>query len=115
MGAPRARLKFKGGKGVATYLGVLLGASLQGLLAFALTWLSMAFLFRYSSLSALMASLATPFLLYSVGQFQMAEMFLAMTLLLWLKHNENIHRLMMGEESRIGSKSKAESGGDAGA
>lgn len=108
-------LKFKGGKGVATYLGILLGIYWPAFFVFAGIWIAMAFLFRYSSLSALTASLATPFFLYSVGQYQMAEMFLAMTLLLWLKHNENIHRLMMGEESRIGSKSRAESGGDAGA
>ncbi|ADZ70274.1 glycerol-3-phosphate 1-O-acyltransferase PlsY [Polymorphum gilvum] len=99
-------LKFRGGKGVATYLGILLGLHWPAFLAFAAIWVGMAALFRYSSLAALTASLATPVLLYALGHVQLAEAFLAMTLLLWLKHNENIRRLVTGKESRIGARSK---------
>lgn len=100
-------LKFKGGKGVATYLGILLGIYWPAFLACAAIWIGVAFLFRYSSLSALTASLLTPVLLYvAFGQVQIAEMFALLSLLLWVKHHENIGRLLRGEESRIGQKSK---------
>ncbi|MES0808467.1 glycerol-3-phosphate 1-O-acyltransferase PlsY [Roseibium sp. SCPC15] len=100
-------LKFKGGKGVATFLGILLGLYWPMFVLAALIWIGMAVVFRYSSLSALTASLATPILLFLVfNQVQMAEMFLILTLLLWIKHHENIGRLLRGEESKIGSKSK---------
>ena len=97
-------LKFKGGKGVATYLGVLLGASLQGLLAFALTWLSMAFLFRYSSLAALTAAVVVPVVLWLLGQTGPAVLFLVMSTIVYIKHRQNISRLLSGTESKIGSK-----------
>lgn len=100
-------LRFKGGKGVATYLGILLGLSWPMFLIAALTWIAMAALFRYSSLSALTMSLVTPVLLYMVfNEFQLAEMFLVLSVLLWAKHHENIARLVKGQESKIGSKSK---------
>ncbi|GAA0782430.1 glycerol-3-phosphate 1-O-acyltransferase PlsY [Roseibium denhamense] len=101
-------LKFKGGKGVATYLGILLGLYWPMFLIAALTWIGVAVAFRYSSLSALIMSAVTPVMLYLVfSQFQAAEVFLAMTVLLWAKHHENIGRLLKGQESKIGSKSKA--------
>lgn len=100
-------LKFKGGKGVATFLGILLGLYWPMFLIAALTWVGMAFLFRYSSLSALTATAATPVILYfAFNQVQLAEMFLVLTLLLWAKHHENIGRLLKGQESKIGKKSK---------
>ncbi|MBO9419452.1 glycerol-3-phosphate 1-O-acyltransferase PlsY [Labrenzia sp. R4_2] len=100
-------LKFKGGKGVATYLGILLGLYWPMFLIAALTWVGMAFVFRYSSLSALTASAVTPIILYfGFSQFQLGEMFLVLTLLLWAKHHENIGRLLKGQESKIGKKSK---------
>ncbi|WP_420337314.1 glycerol-3-phosphate 1-O-acyltransferase PlsY [Roseibium sp.] len=100
-------LKFKGGKGVATYLGILLGLYWPMFLIAALTWIGMAFVFRYSSLSALTASAVTPIILYfGFSQFQLGEMFLVLTLLLWAKHHENIGRLLKGQESKIGKKSK---------
>ena len=100
-------LKFKGGKGVATYLGILLGLYWPMFVLGALIWIGMAIVFRYSSLSALTASLLTPILLFFVfNQVQMAEMFVLLSLLLWAKHHENIGRLLRGEESKIGSKSK---------
>ena len=108
-------LKFKGGKGVATYLGILLGIFWPMGLIFAAVWIGMAFAFRFSSLSALTASLATPILLYfGFQQFQMAEMFLVLTVLLWIKHHENISRLLRGQESKIGSKSRAAAASSAG-
>ncbi|MES0879154.1 glycerol-3-phosphate 1-O-acyltransferase PlsY [Roseibium sp. SCP14] len=101
-------LKFKGGKGFATFLGILLGLYWPMFLLAALIWLAVAFTFRFSSLSALMSSLATPILLYlAFDQVQMAEMFLVVGILLWIKHHENIGRLLRGEESKIGSKSKS--------
>jgi glycerol-3-phosphate acyltransferase PlsY len=99
-------LKFKGGKGVATYLGILLGLSWPVGVAFALIWIAVAYLSRYSSLSALTASLASPVLLVLLDQWQLAELFGVLTLMLWAKHHENIGRLLKGQESKIGSKSK---------
>lgn len=97
-------LKFNGGKGVATYLGILGGLFFPALLVFALIWLSVAFLFRYSSLAALLATLATPFVLRTFDAFQFSELFMLLTLLTWIKHHENIKRLFKGTESKIGKK-----------
>ncbi|MEM5584261.1 glycerol-3-phosphate 1-O-acyltransferase PlsY [Roseibium sp. AS2] len=100
-------LKFRGGKGVATYLGILLGVFWPMFLLAAAIWVAMAFAFRYSSLSALSMSLLTPVLLFLVFHHaQMAELFVVLTVLLWAKHHENIGRLLRGQESKIGSKSK---------
>lgn len=98
-------LGFRGGKGVATFLGALLGASWPAGVAFAAVWLSMAALFRYSSLSALAASLAAPVVLAASGQGREAVVFAAMAALLWWKHRDNIRRLLAGGESRIGQRS----------
>lgn len=97
-------LKFKGGKGVATYLGILLGLYPLAGLAFIVLWLGTAFLFRYSSLSALVASALSPILLWFFDQAQFAELCAVLALLLWFRHRENIRRLIKGEESKIGSK-----------
>jgi glycerol-3-phosphate acyltransferase PlsY len=97
-------LRFKGGKGVATFLGCLLGYSWLVAIGFAATWLIMARLFRYSSLSALIASALTPPLLWVAGERQGAEMFLVLAVILWAMHRENIRRLLAGTESRIGQK-----------
>ena len=97
-------LGFKGGKGVATFLGCLVGLNLWAALAFAGIWLAVAFASRYSSLSALMASAATPVVLWALGQRQMAEVFVPLAALLWWKHRENLKRLAAGTESRIGRK-----------
>ena len=102
--------KFKGGKGVATALGVLLGISgWLGLLVL-LTWLAVAVISRYSSLSALIASIAAP--VYYVlldGSLWTAEKplllaIIAMSALLLWRHAQNIGRLLKGQESKIGSK-----------
>jgi len=97
-------LKFKGGKGVATYLGCLLGLSLTGAAAFAGVWLAVAAITRYSSAAALAASVVAPATLWATGATQAAELFVALTILLWFKHWPNISRLMEGTESRIGER-----------
>jgi acyl phosphate:glycerol-3-phosphate acyltransferase len=97
-------LGFKGGKGVATFLGCLLGLRPAAALAFAGIWLALAAAMRYSSLSALVASAATPAVLWYLGERQAAELFVVLTLLLWWKHRENIKRLLAGTEGRIGHK-----------
>ena len=95
-------LKFKGGKGVATYIGVLLGIYWPAMICFALVWMLFAFVSRFSSLAALIAAIVTPIVLVAMGQNQIAEMYTLLTLILWLKHLPNIKRLIKGTESRIG-------------
>jgi len=97
-------LKFRGGKGVATFFGILLGLNWMAFLAAGAVWLVTAAVSRYSSLSALLASAAAPLLLYIVGHVQLAELFFVITLILWLRHRQNITRLVAGTEGRIGSK-----------
>jgi glycerol-3-phosphate acyltransferase PlsY len=97
-------LRFKGGKGVATYIGILLALAWPAALAFCLIWLAVAALTRYSSLAALTASLATPFVLWLLDDRQEAQLFALLTALLWLMHRENISRLLHGAEAKIGAK-----------
>jgi glycerol-3-phosphate acyltransferase PlsY len=97
-------LGFRGGKGVATYIGVLLGLYWPGAIAFCVTWLLVAAITRYSSLAALGASAVVPCLLLWVGETRIALLFLAFTVLLFWRHADNIGRLMRGEEGRIGAK-----------
>ncbi|TPI50136.1 glycerol-3-phosphate 1-O-acyltransferase PlsY [Mesorhizobium sp. B2-9-1] len=97
-------LGFKGGKGVATYLGVLLGLAWQGMLVFAVVWLAMAFLFRYSSLAALAAAVVVPIALYFISTPQIAGLFALMSLIVFIKHRANISRLLAGTEDKIGAK-----------
>jgi len=97
-------LRFRGGKGVATYLGVLAAFSWQVGLIFAAVWLIVAIATRYSSLSALMATLAAPLAMwFGYGSGDRAVLLAVMTLLVFYKHRANISRLMAGTESRIGS------------
>jgi glycerol-3-phosphate acyltransferase PlsY len=97
-------LGFKGGKGVATYIGVLLGAAPLLMLAFALIWLATAFITRYSSLSALLAMLVIPVALWVLGPEKTALLVTLLSAISWWKHRENIARLLAGTESRIGQK-----------
>ena len=97
-------LHFKGGKGVATFLGIALGLYWPAALFFAAVWLAVAFIARYSSLAALVASLVTPPALYSSGQVGPAALMALLAVLLWLKHLPNIRRLLAGTESRIGQR-----------
>lgn len=97
-------LGFKGGKGVATFIGVLLAFSPPALAVFAAIWLGLAFAAKYSSLAALAASAATPLALWALGAPAQALLFLLLGLLLWWKHAPNIRRLASGTEGRIGQK-----------
>lgn len=99
-----AWLGFKGGKGVATYLGVLIGLAWQVALIFAVVWLVMAFLFRYSSLAALTAAVIVPVALYVLSTPQIAALFVVMSIIVFIKHRENISRLLAGIEGKIGAK-----------
>jgi acyl phosphate:glycerol-3-phosphate acyltransferase len=95
-------LKFRGGKGVAVYIGVLLGLFWPAAVVFCLVWLATAFTSRYSSLSALVASVVTPLFLWWFGHAALASLFAVLTLLLFYMHRENIKRLQAGTEGRIG-------------
>ncbi len=97
-------LKFRGGKGVAVYIGILIGLLWPMAILFCVIWLAMAFALRYSSLSALTASVITPIVLWWVGQTALATLFATLTLLLIYMHRENIKRLMAGTEGKIGQK-----------
>ena len=97
-------LRFKGGKGVATYIGVLLGLFWPAAAAFCGVWLIVALATRYSSAAALVASLTTPVVLWYFGHPTLATLFIGLTLLLWIMHRSNISKLMSGTESRIGAK-----------
>lgn len=96
-------LKFRGGKGVATYIGVLLGLFWPAAAAFCAIWLLVAGLSRYSSLAALVASAATPVVLAWFGRWQAMELFILLSVLVYARHWANIRRLVRGEESKIGA------------
>jgi acyl phosphate:glycerol-3-phosphate acyltransferase len=98
-------LKFRGGKGVAVYIGILLGLFWPGAIVFCVIWLAVAFLTRYSSLSALVASIVTPLFLLLLGYSELAALFAVLTLLLFYMHRANIQRLQAGTEGKIGQKS----------
>ena len=98
-------LGFRGGKGIAVYVGALLALTLWGLVAFALVWLGSAYATRYSSLSALLATVAAPLAAWFGGApaIAVATLF-AMTAVTWWAHRENIARLRAGTEGRIGER-----------
>src|SRR5215467_14392942 len=91
-------LKFRGGKGVAVYIGVMLGLFWPAALVFCAIWLTTALVTRYSSLSALVASFVTPLFLWWFGHAALASLFTLLTLLLFFMHRENIKRLQAGTE-----------------
>jgi len=100
-------LKFKGGKGVATYIGVLIGLYWPAALLFGAIWLAVAAVTRYSSLAALIASAFTPIGLWFFGVAHVAALFLLLTVLLWIMHRANIARLLTGSEGKIAAKADA--------
>ncbi|AMN42439.1 glycerol-3-phosphate 1-O-acyltransferase PlsY [Rhodoplanes sp. Z2-YC6860] len=100
-------LKFKGGKGVATYIGVLLAVSWIAALIFGVVWGVVAWLTRYSSLSGLAASGLTPVVLAFMVGGNAALLFAALTALVWYMHRANIQRLLAGTESKIGQSKTA--------
>jgi glycerol-3-phosphate acyltransferase PlsY len=96
-------LDFRGGKGVATYLGLLLGLTLWlAFTAFCLIWIAIAAASRYSSLAALIATAAMPVVLWWNGNASEAKLFLLLSALIWLMHRANIARLLSGTERPIG-------------
>ena len=97
-------LKFSGGKGIATYIGVLLGLFWPAAAMFGAIWLAVAFSTRYSSLAALVAAFATPIFLWLFGHLALASLFAMLTLLSFWTHRENIKRLQAGTEGKIGQK-----------
>lgn len=97
-------LKFKGGKGVATFFGILFATSWPTALCAAIIWLASAFLTRMSSLSALLAALLTPFIALILGQKAIAIMAAVLAIIIFIRHAENIGRIRAGTESKIGQK-----------
>ena len=97
-------LKFKGGKGVATYIGLLIGLHWPAALFFCAVWLAVAAAVRYSSLAALIASALTPLAIWYFGLPKVAALFLLLTVLLWVMHRANIARLLNGTEGKIGAQ-----------
>ena len=100
-------LKFKGGKGVATFLGVLLAIAWQGALVFGAFWLAVAALTRYSSLASLVACAAVPAYFWLTGAPREALVFLLLAILTFVMHRANIGRLRQGTEGKIGQKAGA--------
>ena len=97
-------LKFSGGKGVAVYIGILIGLFWPAAVLFCAVWLATALLTRYSSLSALIASVVTPLFLLLLGHSSLALLSAVLTLLLLYMHRANIQRLRAGTEGKIGQK-----------
>lgn len=97
-------LKFKGGKGVATYLGVVAGLFWPAILIFGIIWGAMAAIAGYSSLSALIASIAVPIFLYAHDMLRETALTALLAALIWWKHIPNIKRLLAGTEPKIGEK-----------
>jgi glycerol-3-phosphate acyltransferase PlsY len=97
-------LNFKGGKGVATYLGILAALSWPVGLVVAATWIVMALIWRISSLSALIAAAASPVYMFVLDRWQNGVGATILALLIFLTHRENIRRLLAGTEPRIGEK-----------
>jgi glycerol-3-phosphate acyltransferase PlsY len=97
-------LKFRGGKGVATYIGVLIGVSWPAAIAYCATWLLVAALTRYSSLSALIAAVVVPIGVWAAGDRATALLAAVLSAILIYKHRANIRRLAAGEEPRIGAR-----------
>ncbi len=99
-------LRFRGGKGVAIVLGVLFGLVWQAGLAACATWLLVAGLLRYSSLASLAALAAAPLYVWLFTRdLQLLQMIAVLAVLVWIRHGQNIRRLLKGEEPKIGRKS----------
>ena len=100
-----AWLGFRGGKGIATFIGILLGLSWPIAVAFCAIWLVVALITRFSSLSALVASALTPIVALGFNQAELAVFTVILALLAWFKHRTNIARLVSGTEPKIGARS----------
>ncbi|MGB5723205.1 MAG: glycerol-3-phosphate 1-O-acyltransferase PlsY [Parasphingorhabdus sp.] len=100
-------LRFVGGKGVATLLGIVAALIPAAGLIFAVTWLGSLALWRYSSVGGMLAAISVPIAAFVLGEFAMMPMFIGLTLLVLWKHRTNIERLVAGEEPKIGASKKA--------
>ena len=99
-------LGFKGGKGVATSIGVLFGLSWALGLVFIVSWILLALVFRISSLSALFASAISPVAAYALHRGDLVLPLVVLAAVVWVMHRANLARLLRGEEPKIGSGSK---------
>jgi len=97
-------LGFRGGKGVATFLGCLVGIAWKAALVFVIVWLAVAWMTRYSSAAALAASAGATLALFGLRDTTAGFLFALLAALLWIKHSANISRLMSGTEGKIGQK-----------
>jgi glycerol-3-phosphate acyltransferase PlsY len=100
-------LGFKGGKGVATYIGLLIAFAWPAVIAFALIWLAVAGISRYSSLAGLVASGLMPMFLWFMDESRIAILFVCLTALVWVMHRGNVARLIAGTEPKIGQTKPA--------
>jgi acyl phosphate:glycerol-3-phosphate acyltransferase len=99
-------LNFKGGKGVATYAGIMFGLLWQGGVVYGVAWIGALLIFRISSLSGLIAAMTAPIAAAYFGRYDLVAMLIACSLIVFWKHRENIERLLGGTEPRIGAKAK---------
>ena len=99
-------LNFKGGKGVATYAGIMFGLLWQGGVVYAVAWIGALLMFRISSLAGLIAAVTAPVAAAYFGRYDLVAMLVACSLIVFWKHRENIERLVRGDEPRIGAKAK---------
>jgi glycerol-3-phosphate acyltransferase PlsY len=97
-------LRFKGGKGVATLLGILVPLLWQGALVYVVVWLALLFVLRISSVAGMTAAISAPITAVALGNMALVPMLLGFALLIIWKHRENIRRLLNGEEPRVGKK-----------
>ncbi len=95
-------LRFRGGKGVATMLGIVAALQWPAAIAYAVIWLSTLALTRYSSVAGMTAALATPVCAAALGRFDLALLFLGFALLVLWQHRGNVERLLAGNEPRVG-------------
>ena len=100
-------LRFQGGKGVATLLGIVTALVPLAGLIFAVTWLGSLALWRYSSVGGMLAAVSVPIAVFALGEYAMMPMFIGLALLVLWKHRSNIERLMSGDEPKVGSPKKA--------
>src|SRR5271165_4267011 len=103
-------LGFRGGKGVATYIGILLGLAWPAAIVFCVVWLAVAASTRYSSFAALVASVVAPGFLWWHGDVREAGVLSTLSILLWIMHRDNIVRLWNGTEGKIGAVAESAGG-----
>ena len=97
-------LRFRGGKGVATLLGVLIALSWQAALVFAIAWVGLFLLLRYSSVGGIGAAISAPITAFALSQQDLVPLFAGFALLVVWKHKENIRRLIAGTEPKVGRR-----------